>query len=202
MGHRHDPGRDAAAEEAGRGQLKPGRYRDCGRRRHHDARGERRDQRQVVQGPAPPAPSGCAVGHRPALHASIGHDAQVGAAIEARLAPPAGRGEGQDNVLADATLGHVAADGFDDAGALVPEHDRQWSRPLALDEGQVAAADARGLQPDQHLVTRRRPEVHLIDGQRLALSGEDGGHDLHGRTPPIPVSTACPFTPGCKRRRC
>ena len=74
---------------------------------------------------------------------------------------------------------HVRADGGDDAGALVAEHDRRDRlRPDRLHR-QVAVADPDGTELDEHLVAARVVELDLGDLERRLGACRDGGLDPH-----------------------
>ena len=79
------------------------------------------------------------------------------------------------------TLVTSVADRLDDAGALVPEHDRPVEREAsdAVDDMQVAVADAGRDGADQHLAPRWRVDIDRLDRQRRVRLAEDGGFDLH-----------------------
>ena len=85
-------------------------------------------------------------------------------------------------MVADAHAGDVGADRLDHPGALVTEHDRPVERPAsdAVDDVQVAVADAGGDGAHQHLARHRPVEVDGLDGQRVVRLAEDRGFDLHG----------------------
>ena len=74
---------------------------------------------------------------------------------------------------------HRGARGLDDAGALVAEHHRRRSLPLALDLVQVGAADADRRHADDDVVGAGLREVELDDLERLADAAEEPGPCLH-----------------------
>ena len=73
----------------------------------------------------------------------------------------------------------LVAHGHDDAGALVPQHDRRHRlRPDGLHR-EVAVADADSPQLDQHLVATRLVQLDLGDLERRLGACRDGGLDPH-----------------------
>jgi hypothetical protein len=80
---------------------------------------------------------------------------------------------------------HAVADLLDDAGALVPEHDRiallvpRDLRPDAL-HAQVGVADPAGDEPHQDLVRPRLVELDVLEGEGASRGVRDGGFDDDG----------------------
>ena len=72
---------------------------------------------------------------------------------------------------------HAFADPLDDAGALVPEHDREAARDPRpqLAHAQVGVADPAGRQPDEDLIRARLVELDLLKCGRLAGGVRDRG---------------------------
>ena len=62
--------------------------------------------------------------------------------------------EAQRDVVAGCDLLHRRADGLDDAGALVAEHDRQRHRVHLVPHDEVGVAQPGGDDADEHLVVR------------------------------------------------
>ena len=84
-------------------------------------------------------------------------------------------------MIADPQRGDIGAHRLDDAGAFVAEHERPIEREAAaaVDDVQVAVADAGGDGAHQHLAAPRLVDVHLLDGQRFMHLAEDGGGHFH-----------------------
>jgi len=95
-----------------------------------------------------------------------------------------------DHVIPRFDRGHIRADRLDDACALMAEHDRPVERepPDAVDDVQVAMADAGGRRANQHLAPPRLVDLHRLDRQRLLDPAKDGGLDFHGSLPEILIS--------------
>src|SRR5437667_355116 len=108
--------------------------------------------------------------------------AEVRMAAEALRAAAAEPREARHHVITGSQRGHVGADGLDDAGALVAEHDGPVRRPaaLAVHDVQVAVADARGGGADEDLAARRLVDLDRLDRQGLVRLAKDGGLHLHG----------------------
>ena len=108
--------------------------------------------------------------------------AEVRMAAEALRTGAAEAGQAGDDVIADPHRGDVLADRLDDAGALVAQHEGPIEREaaVAVDDVQIAVADAGGNGADQHLAAPRLVDVDLLDRQRLVHLAEDGGCHLHG----------------------
>ena len=78
-------------------------------------------------------------------------------------------------------------EGFDNAGALVAEHDRPApGSEQPVGEVEIGVADAGGGHPDQHLVAARRLQQHtLADDRPSGLAQHCGPHlDRGARTAP------------------
>jgi len=67
--------------------------------------------------------------------------------------------EDHDDVIAGLQVGHVLAQRLDDAGGLVAQGHRHRAGTVAVDDGQVAMAQAGGGDPHQHLVPAWRRKV-------------------------------------------
>ena len=78
-------------------------------------------------------------------------------------------------------VGHVLADGFHHTRRLMAQHGGQRIGVQAVDEVQVAVAQAGGGGADQHLAAARLRDVDVLDGHRLVGGVEDGG--FHGQAP-------------------
>ncbi len=70
------------------------------------------------------------------------------------------------------------ADGFDDAGALVPEHHRPPApAELPVRQANVGVADTGSCDADEHLAGLRRIELDLFDlDGATRLAEDDGSH--------------------------
>jgi hypothetical protein len=134
---------------------------------------------------------------------------------QALVALAAVDGEAGDHVVARLDVGHVRADRLDDTRGLVAEDGGRGEGVVAVDEVQVAVADAGADGADEHLVGERLVDLHLFDRERLLRAVEDGG--FHGgllreltvlfddgasvlpprgrvnRTEAFPVEAACPL---------
>lgn len=85
-------------------------------------------------------------------------------------------------------IGDLGAGLDDQSGRLVTEQHGHGPGPVAVDHGQVGVAQARGLDPDEHLGGAGGGEVELADGDgggpgvRPGASDllEDCSGDLHG----------------------
>jgi formyl-CoA transferase len=84
-------------------------------------------------------------------------------------------------VVAWFDIGHVLADGFYDAPALMAEHIRVADREasVALDQVEVAVAHAGGDGADQYFPPPRAIDIDGFDSQRLMRLAKNGG--LHAR---------------------
>ena len=103
-------------------------------------------------------------------------------AAEALRAGAAEAGQAGDDVIAHPHRGDIVAHRLDDAGALVAEHERAIEREtaVAVDDMQVAVADAGGDGAHQHLAAPRLVDVDLLDGQRFVHLAKDGSGHFHG----------------------
>ena len=100
---------------------------------------------------------------------------------DAHAALAAGGDEAEGDAVAGADVGDALPDRLDDAGALVPEHDRPAAvAEVALGQVQVGVAHARRGHPHEHLVLPGRIEQECLDAERHALLLEDGRPDLDG----------------------
>ncbi len=72
----------------------------------------------------------------------------------------------------------LRADRLDDAGRLVAEDRRRRERVVAVDEVQVAVADAAGDGAHEHLAPDGLLDLDVLDRQGLVGTVEDGG--FHG----------------------
>jgi hypothetical protein len=80
---------------------------------------------------------------------------------------------------------HLDADRLDDTRAFVPKDDRpiEWKPPDAVDNMQVAVADAGGRRADQHLAPPWLVDLHRLDRQRLPDPAKYRSLDLHIEPP-------------------
>src|SRR5204862_4653601 len=105
--------------------------------------------------------------------------AEVRAAGEAPLAVTAEDRQAADHVITRLELADVRADRLHDAGRLVAEDGRRRERVEALDEVQVAVADAAGRRAHQHLAPDGLGDVDVLDRELLVRTVEDGSlHDM------------------------
>src|SRR5262249_19725962 len=68
-----------------------------------------------------------------------------------------------DHMVARLRVGHVLADGFDDACGLVAQHDRKGARVLALHEMQIAVAQPGRHRAHEHLAWAGGVDLDLVD---------------------------------------
>jgi hypothetical protein len=71
-------------------------------------------------------------------------------------------------MVAGRDVGHSRPDLLHDAGAFVPEHDRESGRVDALRDVEVGVADAARGHPNEHLAGPWRVELDLLDDERRA----------------------------------
>ena len=122
----------------------------------------------MICSPSAPIPAICATGVPSSSSRARSFPAQRGRGIGAQVllagpappARPAGHHEAGDHGRADGHRRHVGADGFDDAGRLVPEDDGPRPDEGAVDDVQVAVAQPDGLGAHDHLTPPR-----TVDGQ-------------------------------------
>src|SRR6185437_6809752 len=93
----------------------------------------------------------------------------------ARPAGAAGRDVRADDLVARLDAAHVRADGLDDAGALVPAHDRQPDGGVAGDDVVVGVAEPGRHQLDPYFVRLRLIELQVDDLPACVRSAGDGG---------------------------
>ena len=152
-------------------------------RGHHDALGERTDRGHAVDRLAVCRETRRAVGQRAGADAGTQRQAGRRAPGEARAAFAAGRRPREDHAIAGFEAGDVRAHGLDDAGALVPEHHRPRTHPLALDDVQVRAADADGVDAHERVARARPLEIDLPHDERGARRLEQRRAHPHRRGP-------------------
>ncbi len=105
--------------------------------------------------------------------------AAEGVAAVGRLAAVAGVAlaavaEGREHdVVADGDLAHADADGLDDAGALVAEHDRRRERDRAVEHRDVGVAEPGALDADDDLAGPGLGVAQLDVVADLQLAGPD-----------------------------
>ena len=87
-------------------------------------------------------------------------------------------GEAGDDVVTGLHVGDVLAHGFDDAGGFVAENRGRHHRVEAVDEVEVAVADATGDGANEDFVRHGLVDFDLFDGQGLVGAMENGG--FHG----------------------
>src|SRR5207248_641449 len=107
--------------------------------------------------------------------------AQSGVARQALRAAAAKAGEAGNDMIARPHGRHVGADRLDDAGALMSEHDRPVEREAAdaVDDMQIAVADAGRDGAHEHLAPQRLVHIDRFDRQEFMHFAENGGFDLH-----------------------
>ena len=76
-----------------------------------------------------------------------------------------------------------APDRLDDAGTLVAQHHRSWAHPLALDDVEIGAADADGVDAHQRIGGPRPREIDLAHDERGARRLEQRRAHPHRRGP-------------------
>src|SRR4051794_18447246 len=103
-------------------------------------------------------------------------------AAEALRAGAAEPRQAGNDMVADPQSGDIGAHRLDDAGAFVAEDEGAIEReaPEAVDDVQVAVADAGGDAAHQDLTAPRLVHLHLLDGQRLVHLPKDSGGHFHG----------------------
>ena len=137
---------------------------------HQHLLGEGRQVQVLVQVLALPAQ---ALGHagqlldgRVAAHAHVAADAVLAIAAEHRQAG--------HHVVTGLELGHAIAHGLDHACGLVAQDGGHRRGVLALDEVQVAVAQAGGLHAHQHLIAAWLVDLDIFDGHGLTHALEHG----------------------------
>jgi hypothetical protein len=109
--------------------------------------------------------------------------AQVGVTRQALRAATAKAGETGDDMVAGPHRRDIRADRLDNAGALVPQHDRPVEREAAdpVDDMQVAVANAGRDGVHQHLAAQRLVDIDGLDRQRFQHLAENSSLHLHQR---------------------
>ena len=175
-----DAGQRGAPEQGrlGRGQLV--RELEHAARRHHDALGERADRGHAIDRLAVGREARRAV--RQGACADPRPQRQAGGrpAGLAGTALAAGRRPREDHAVAHREVAHVRPHGLDHARALVAEHHRPRSHPLALDHVQVGAADADRVDAHQRVGRSRPLEIDRADDERGARRLEERRAHPHG----------------------
>ena len=113
--------------------------------------------------------------------------ADVGPAFEAAPAAAAAHVEGEADMVAHLHVVHARAQLDDLARALVAQHDRHRTRPVAVDQRQVGMAEPGAAHLDQHLALAGRIEIDFDDmdglrlgeGPRRTADRENAGFHLH-----------------------
>ena len=82
---------------------------------------------------------------------------------------------------------HIAADLFDDAGALMAIDGGQRAAPGAVDVMNVGVTDAAGLDLHLDVVRAGLGQLDILDHERLSELAADGGFHL---TPPAEIDWA------------
>ena len=70
-------------------------------------------------------------------------------------------------MVAKAKVGDALAERLDDSGGFVAERHRQGAGSVAVDDGEVGMAQARGGDPDEDFTAAGRREVERFERQRL-----------------------------------
>jgi hypothetical protein len=185
------PARGHPAPEQGGGQQGDVlRDLDAGPFRHHAQLGEGADEGRLGDVHVLVVQPERAVQHGADAHQRA-RLAEVLHAARAPAAAPAPRDERGDDVVADSQPAHPWADRLDDAGSLVPSAVGEV-RHLAVRLGDVVVgvAQARGDEPDEHLVILRVVDLRVDHLPRPGLLEE------HRR----PRPHACPPRWACSRR--
>src|SRR5438105_2576386 len=106
-------------------------------------------------------------------------------AAEALRTAPAESRQARHHVIAGAQRRHVGADRLDDARALVAQHDGaiEGPAPLAIDDVEVAVADAGGRGAHEDLAAPGLVDLDRLHRERLVGLAKDRGLDLHGALP-------------------
>jgi hypothetical protein len=107
-----------------------------------------------------------------------------------------GGDEHADHVIVPREVMDSRSDLLDDAGGFVPERHWQGTRPVTVDHREVGMAQARGLDPNQHLARSGEVKFQFLDRQRLrgfvrrgrAHGAQHSGFDFH----PIDLSESVP----------
>src|SRR5262249_28735915 len=81
----------------------------------------------------------------------------------------------EDDVVTDLHALDTGPDCLDYAGSLVSEHAGQRHGEVAGYGMHVAVADPARTEPDQHVAIANVADRERFDGERLVMSGEDGG---------------------------
>ena len=100
--------------------------------------------------------------------------AEVGPPAPTRLALAARGHEREHDVVARPDALDPGARVDDHAGGLVAEDERERLREVAVDDVQVARADAARRDPDQRLAGVGRLELDVLDPDRLSRLPENG----------------------------
>ena len=149
-------------------------------RRTDDLLGPGAEPRRDEQGLAVEAHPRSAVVHH--LARGVVAVAENRDAAHAVLATAAVGTKGEDDVVARLDVADARAHGLHHARALMAQDYRGLVVPLALDVVQVAVADARGADPDLHLVIPGTLDVHIFDHQGGVLLQQYRG--FHEQPPP------------------
>ena len=100
---------------------------------------------------------------RPFAEILLAQDRRVAVAIEAM---PAMRVPRQHDMVADLNAARGGADLLDDAGGLVPEHDRHRIAQRSLDHFEIGVAEPGGADPHQHVGRLQRRRRDRFDRHR------------------------------------
>ena len=108
-----------------------------------------------------------------------GKFSQYAGCPERQFAQRAAGVEAEHHVVAGLHRGHALPHRVDDAGALMPEHDRQRRRQHLVAHERVGVADAGRHHPHPHLAGPRLIQLQLHDLERFRGDAGDGGGDAH-----------------------
>ena len=122
---------------------------------------------------------------RPAVPSSL---ANVGTALRAVFAGPAGGNEAHHDMIARLGCGDALANLNHDARCLMPRHHWRRLRQHALDHGQVRMTQPRRAGLDQQFARAWRCKINLLHPQWFGLSvgrwqalfEQNGGFHFHG----------------------
>ena len=194
-------GQHGAAEHGGDLRRHVGAHGDDRAPVEHRMRCEGRDAEVVVHLAVclvrPPAAAQQRAG-RVRRGAAIAWQPAVG---RARRAPAAARQERRHDAVAHRAVGHALPDRLDDAGRLVLEQHGHGPRPPAVDDREIAVAQAGGLDADEQLTGVRRIELELDELDRPgpgvgALGADRPQHrarmSVSGRPSPGPCRPGSP----------
>ena len=86
-------------------------------------------------------------------------------------------------MVAGAHAGDVLADRFDNASALMAQHDRHGIDELTFDHFEIGVAESGSRNAHQHVVGLQIDRFDRLDRERRMGGVKDGGAKLHGAHP-------------------